>query len=262
MRKLLALLLLLIVGFLIFWFFYPLQSYIVMGIYSGQHSASSVMRENGFTIDMPLGEGWYPFVLTYNATGFRGWSGIDADMSIMYNFGAFDPVTRTSSIYDTESDKYSSFYGAYAVKKKDGAFGFSDGKLDMDEVAKAVNYDYTQLVLAAFGCREPVFSVGSVQTQEDASIAGSGGWTRIDAALSASGCAHNFKSDKTPYLQYGRPMKEVPEDFATVNMHGRIYAKYLEQYGCTVMLYVITPSESAAGVCDSGILQKTVIKAS
>lgn len=262
MRKLSALLLLLIIGFLIFWFFYPLQSYIVMGIYSGQHSASSVMRENGFSVDMPSGEGWYPFLLTFNATGFRGWSGIDADMSIMYNFGAFDPVTRTSSIYDTGSDKYSSFYGAYAVNKKNGAFGFPNGKLDIDEVTKAVNYDYTQLVLAAFGCKEPVFSVESIQTQENASIAGSGGWTRIDAILSASGCAHNFKSDKTPYLQYGRPMKDVPEDFAAVKLCGRIYAKYLEQYGCTVMLYVIAPSESAAEKCDSGILQKTVIKAS
>lgn len=254
------LLLLLIIAFCIFWFYYPLQSYIVMGFYSGQQSGESVMRKNGFAVDMPSGEGWYPFVLTFNATGFAGWSGVDADMSIMYNFGAFDPVTRTSSIYDEQSDRYSSFYGAYVVKKKSGTFGFSEGKLDIGEVTKAVEYDYTQLVIAAFGCTEPIFNVESFDTEEDESIAGSGGWTRVDAVVNANGCAHNYKSDKTPYLQYGRPMKDVPEDFAALNLYGRIYAKYLEQYGCTVMLYVIAPDKDVADACDKDILRKAVIK--
>jgi hypothetical protein len=45
-------------------------------------------------------------MLTYNAEGFASWSGIDADMTILYDFGAFDAGTRTSSIYDPGSDKY------------------------------------------------------------------------------------------------------------------------------------------------------------
>jgi hypothetical protein len=220
MRKLMVFLLLLIIGLFIFWFFYPLQSYIVMSIYSGQQSATSVMNENKFKIDMPSGDGWYPFLLTFNATSFRDWSGIDADMSILYTFGAFDSATRTSSIYDTASDKYSAFYGAYVVKKNSGTFGFSDGALDIGEVTKAVEYDYTQLVISAFGCSAPVFNVESYNIEGNKSIAGSEGWTQIDAVISANGCAHNYKSDKTSYLQYGRPI------------HNFFFYHLLDFFGC------------------------------
>jgi hypothetical protein len=96
MKKLLVLILFLFIALFVFWFYYPLQSYIVMGVYSGQQSGASVMSENGFVVDMPPGAGWYPFMLTFNATGFKDWSGIDADMSIIYNFGAFDPATSTT----------------------------------------------------------------------------------------------------------------------------------------------------------------------
>jgi hypothetical protein len=251
---------LLFIALLIFWFFYPLRSMIVMSVYSGQQSEKSVMAENGFSIDMPSGEGWYPFVMTFNADGFSAWSGIDAEMSIMYNFGAFGVFTRTSSIYDINSDRYSSFYGAYVVKKNGGAFGFNEEGLDIGEITAAVEYDYTQLVLSAFGCAEPVFTIDDYDTEEDAYIAGSGGWTKIDARITASGCAHEFISDKTPYLQYGPPMGKTEEDFAPVSLYGRVYAKYLEEYGCTILVYVIAPNEKAAEECDGGILSKTVIR--
>ncbi len=251
---------LILAALLIFWFFYPLRSMIVMSVYSGQQSGESVMKRNGFSIDMPSGEGWYPFVMTYNAPGFSAWSDIDADMSIMYTFGAFDVWSRTSSIYDKDSDRYSSFYGAYVVKENGGAFGFGDKGLDIGEVTAAVEYDYTQLVLAAFGCAEPVFRIEDYNIEENAYIAGSGGWTLIDARITASGCAHNFISDKTPYLQYGPPAEKAEEDFATVNLYGRVYAKYLSEYGCTVMIYVIAPNEKAALECVRGILSKTAIR--
>jgi hypothetical protein len=128
-------------------------------------------------------------------------------------------------------------------------------------MTKAVEYDYTQLVIAAFGCAEPVFNVESCSVDEEkADIAGSGGWTRVDAIISANGCAHNFKSDKMSYLQYGRPMKEVKEDFAVIRLFGRVYAKYLEEYGCTVMIYVMAPDENTVAECDGDILHKAVIK--
>lgn len=253
-------LILLTAALIIFWFFYPLRSLIVMGVYSGQQSAESVMRKSGFSIDMPSGEGWYPFVMTYNAAGFSAWSGIDAEMSIMYNFGAYGVFTRTSSIYDKNSDRYSSFYGAYVVKKNGGAFGFGEEGLDIEEITAAVEYDYTQLVLAAFGCEEPVFKADDFNIEEDSNMAGSGGWTRVDARITASGCAHEFISDKTPYLQYGPPMEKAGEDFAAVSLYGRIYAKYFDEYGCTVLVYVIAPNENAINECDSGILSKTAIR--
>lgn len=259
-KKLIIFVALLILAALIFWFFYPLRSYVVMGVYSGQHSRESVMRQHGFSVDIPAGQGWYPFMLTYNADGFAAWSGLDADMSILYNFGAFDAGTRTSSFYDTDSDKYCAFYGAYVLHGNDGVFGFTDdGEADMDAITRAVEYDYTQLVIAGFGDTEPAFRVDGVSSQTGVSYAGSEGWTRIDAGLTANGVAHTYKESKMAYLQYGPPTKAAAEDFALTALRGRLYIKYIEEYDCTVMLYVIVPSEAAVDACDAELLSGTVI---
>lgn len=262
MKKwIIALVILALIAGAVFWFFYPLRSYICMRIYSAQQKSKSVMKHGGFAIDMPSGEGWYPFVMTYNAPGFDDWSGIDAQMTIMYNFGAFDIGKRTSAIYDTDSDKYSSFYGAYAVRQENGVFGFDNkGEIDMDAVTLAVEYDYTQLVIKDFGCDAPVFRVDDYSVTKDVHYAGSGEWTRVDAVLTANGAAHNFKRHIRPYLQYGRPMDRVESDFEVISLYGRVYAKHIDEYKCTVMIYVIAPNRSAVDACDDAILSKTVIK--
>ena len=247
-------------AFLIFWFFYPLRSMIVMGIYSGQHEEQSVLTQSGMEIDMPSGNGWYPFVMTYNAGGFAQWAGVEADMTILYNFGAFDLWKRTSSIYDPQSPYYSSFYGAYAVHQMDGTvFGFEDGVIDLDAVALAVKYDYTQLVIRDFGCEDPVFEILAMETQTGLEYAGSGGWTRLDAVIWANGTAHAYAGYRQPYLQYGRPMETPDADFEPCELIGRVYAKYLREYECTVMIYVIAPSRAAADACDRDVLRQTTI---
>jgi hypothetical protein len=209
---------------------------------------------------MPTGEGWYPFVMTYNADGFSAWSGIDANMSILYNFGAFDVSTRTSSFYDVNSDKYCAFYGAYVLHQNGGVFGLTDGSaVDMEEITQAVKYDYTQLVLEGFGCDDIVFGVDEYELQRGAAYAGSGGWTRIDAVITTNGVAHRYKENKTAYFQYGAPTQAVDEDFAVTTLQGRLYIEYLEDYDCTVMLYVIAPDTDAVDACDKEILSKTKI---
>ncbi|MFA5676350.1 MAG: hypothetical protein WDA65_07480 [Christensenellales bacterium] len=259
-KRLIVLFALIIAALPVIWFYPALQSYVVMSIYSETQNKSSVMRDNGFAIEMAAGEGWYPFVLTYNATGFFNWSGIRADMSILYGFGAFDAATRTSSLYDCKSDLYSAFYGAYAIKKNDGMYGFfNDGTLNLDEIIKAVEYDYTQLVLRGFGCENPVFIVEEFNTKSDIIRADSGGWTSIDAKMRVNGAAHNYKENKTAYLQYGRPAQPANEDFALITMTGRVYAKHFEEYGCTVMLYVMAEGLLTVDGCDNSILAKTVI---
>lgn len=260
MKRKILIISLLALAVLIYWFFYPLRSYVVMSVYSGQHSRESVSVEHGFSIDIPSGSGWYPFVLTYNADGFASWSGINADMSILYNFGAFDAGTRTSSIYDAQSNKYCAFYGAYVVHMDGGVFGFTDdSEVDMDEVISAVKYDYTQLVLKGFGCNQIVFETDGYNLQPDMTCADSDGWTCVDAKIATNGVAHNYVDSKTAYLQYGPPTKKVDEDFIETTLYGRLYIKYLEQYDCTVMVYVIAPDETAVDVCDEQILSQTKI---
>lgn len=260
MRKLVIPLLLIVIGFALFWFFYPLRSYVVMSVYSASNAKDSVMQQNGFKTDMPSGEGWYPFVMTYNAESFRTYSGLDADMSIMYNFGAFDLAKRTSTIYDKSSDKYSSFYGAYVVQEKEHTFGFNDdGSVDIDAISLAVKYDYTKLVIRDFGWKKQMFSIDDVTTETGLSFADSDGWTKIDAVLTVNGAAHNYNGYKTPYLQYGRPMEKVEKDFEVTNLYGRVYAKYFNEYDCTVMVYAIAPNPNTVNQCDSDILSKTII---
>ncbi len=260
MKKLKVLISLLIISLFIFWFFYPLRSLVVMSVYSTSHAKESVMKQSGFEIDIPSGRGWYPFVMTYNADGFRNYSGIDADMSIMYNFGSFDMLKRTSFIYDKQSDKYSSFYGAYVVKQKDGIFAFDDsGNLDIDELSLAVKYDYTKLVIQDFGCSEPVFVLDGYEKDDSVTFAGTDGWVRVDASLTVNGAAHNYNGYRTPYLQYGRPMEKYDDSFKIISLYGRVYTKYFEEYGCTVMAYIIAPAADALEECDSEILSRTTI---
>jgi len=259
-KKLIKLISFVLIIAALFYFFYPLRSLAVMGIYSAQHEKESVMRQNGFEIDMPSGRGWYPFVMTFNADGFKRFSGLDAKMSIMYNFGAFDLSTRTSSIYDTDSEYYSSFYGAYVIEENGGVFGFDEnGWLDMDEVSLAVKYDYTKLVIEDFGCEKPVFGIDDTAIEEGITFAQTDGWTRIDAVLNVNGCAHGYDGYKTPYLQYGRPFGEVETDFEETQLFGRVYAKYFEEYGCTVMAYIIAPNTDTLENCDIEILSETTI---
>ncbi len=259
-KKLKVLFSLLIIALFVFWFFYPLRSIAVMSVYSASHAKESVMKQSGFEIDMPSGKGWYPFVMTYNAGGFKRYSGLEADMSIMYSFGSFDILKRTSTIYDKQSDKYSSFYGAYVVKQKDGIFAFDDnGNFDVDELSLAVKYDYTKLVIQDFGCDEPVFALDRYEAADGMSFAGTSSWIRVDAVLTVNGAAHNYNGYKTPYLQYGRPMQEYDTDFEVTNVYGRVYTKYFEEYDCTVMAYIIAPSTEALEKCDSEILSGTII---
>ena len=260
MKKYVVIISLILVALALFWLFYPLRSLVVMSYYSNDHAKQSVMRQSEFEIDIPSGKGWYPFVMTYNASGFGSFSGKGAKMSIMYNFGAFDFATRTSSLYDKQSDKYSSFYGAYVVQESNGVYGFSGGgEIDLTEVSLAVEYDYTKLVIRDFGLDSQTFEIGEFVIEEDVTYAGSSGWTRIDAVMISNGAAHNYDGYMLPYLQYGRPMEDVEIGFEVLPLYGRVYTKYFSEYDSTIMIYVIAPSTDAVNVCDSNILSKTII---
>ena len=261
-RRAVAILAAAAVLFCLVWAYPILRSHIVMSVYSAQQLSASVLRECGMDIRIPIADGWYPQMLAFNADGFAAWSGIDARMTVLYTFGAFDIKTRASLLYDPASDKYSAFYGAYAVRKEDGVFGFGeDGALNLDEITRAVRYDDTQLVLASLGCSEPVFEIERIDVTQDAVCAGSGKWVRIDAVLRVSGAAHAYQEDRLAYLQYGAPPPYAGEDFAVTQMSGRVYAKYFPEFDCAVMMYCLAPSIKAVDECDAQALQKAEIAA-
>ena len=109
----------------------------VMSVYSGIHERDSLLAKHGVTLDMPSGEGWYPFVMTFNP---------NEKLTILYNFPEFDfrLGKGCSRLYDLASPYYSAFYGAYVL----------EGNRVSPETAGAVaKYDFQQLVLSDFGIK-------------------------------------------------------------------------------------------------------------
>lgn len=238
------------------------MSLAVMKTYSSENERDSLLTEKGIEIDMQSGEGWYPFVMTFNADdGFRYFVGDDdIRLTILYNFPEFDLRKGCSRIYDAASPYYNSFYGAYALN---GAYGFDEsGKLDIDVASRVPEYDFTRLVLGDLGMpmNKKVFSWKPSAIWEDVRFAGYEGWTRIDVQMTVNGVAHQKEEYLRNYIQYGAPGYDVSEEFAPVSMKGRIYAKYFEEWDCSIYFYVMTGDEEVLEVCDGEILQKSEIK--
>lgn len=98
----------------------------VMSVYSGIHERESIMADKGITLEIPGGgetpeADWYPFVMTFSPGESFGRAAGDTslELTILYNFGAFDLSKGCSRLYDRQSEYYNSFYGAYLVTRKD-----------------------------------------------------------------------------------------------------------------------------------------------
>ncbi|MBS5335018.1 MAG: hypothetical protein UC708_05715 [Anaerovoracaceae bacterium] len=243
----------------------PLGSYGLslgaMKIYSASEAENSYMNEKGIHIDMPSANGWYPFVMTFNADSeFRRFTSGDAEhLTIMYNFPGFDLKKGCSRIYDDESPYYSSFYGAYCV---DGNFGFGEsGELDEKMAGMVPEYDYTKLVLRDLGLPEDkqVFDWKVNETEEDVYAAGIGGWQTVDAELTVNGLLHEKKDYLRNYVQYGIPKYESDTDFAPIRMKGKVYGKYFAEKDVSIYFYVIAANEKIIAQFDSEILKNSKI---
>lgn len=259
----------------------PLSRYVlslgVMSIYSGIHERESIMADKGIILEIPGGgetpeTDWYPFVMTFNPgeSFSRAAGDISLELTILYNFGAFDLRKGCSRLYDRQSEYYNSFYGAYLVTRKDnetGAsrespFGFdSEGHMDPEQTAIVPRFDFQHLVLGDFGIKtsEKVFEWTAETASEDVSYLGWDGWSCVDASLLVNGAAHTKKEFRQSYLQYGAPEYEVGDDeeFKPVAMRGRVYGRYFEEWDTSVFFYILTPEMETLERCDREILSKS-----
>lgn len=232
------------------------------------------MANKGIKLAIPGGgetseDDWYPFVMTFNPGEAFGRTVGDRnlELTILYNFGAFDLRRGCSRLYDRDSDYYNSFYGAYLVTRQDGPeeealFGFNeDGTMNADEAALVPKFDLQQLVLGDFGIRtsEQVFEWTAETISEDVSYLGRDGWSRVDASLLVNGAAHAKKEFRQSYLQYGAPKYEVGDDeeFMPVAMRGRVYGRYFEEWDTSVFFYILTPEKETLERCDREIMSKS-----
>lgn len=255
----------------------------VMSAYSGMHRRESIMAEKGIQLEIPGGNAtaekdWYPFVMVFNPGESFGRAAGDSELrlTVLYNFGAFDLRRGCSSIYNVDSEYYSSFYGAYLVtgcdntkdrsgEKGKAPFGFShDGAMNVHEAAMVPKYDFQQLVLRDFGLSssEQIFEWKEENTTKGMYYLGYEGWTRTDASLTVNGTAHKSRGFRRSYLQYGIPAYDVPgnKDFQPVEMKGRIYGRYFEEWDTSVFFYILTPGKKTLEKCDRDILSKSLLR--
>ncbi|MFO7612946.1 MAG: hypothetical protein R6W99_10810 [Clostridia bacterium] len=266
MKKAAFIFLIAAVIFSMFWFYYPFRSILMMSVYSAIHRQDSIMKQEGFSVEIPggattPGRDWFVMPMTYNADVFNGRHGSETDMSIIYNFPAFNPLTRTNSFYESDSGYCSAFYGAYILRTDDETpYGFTKaGNPDTSEVLAAFKYDYAVLVLESLGCTDAMFEVIDYETGLAAYI-GYDGWTVMDAHLLTNSVSHSYVESKRSYLQFGRPLDDPPEDFPVMEMNGRLYIRYFPEFGCTVAMYIVAPDKDVLEKCDNELLGKSMLK--
>ena len=205
---------------------------------------------------------WYPFVNTYDTSyEFSRYTGEDLALTVLYNFGAFDSL-RSSSFYNEESGYFAAFYGAYVVHDESGEgmpYGFMEGKADIDEIAQVAMFDYKYLVIQDLGCDNPVFELIEYDTLENTDYIGYSGWTRIDAKMLSNSPSHTRVEKKLGYIQYGQPRDNGKDDFYTIDLYGRMYARYFEEYESTIVIYVMGADQDIIDECDGEILSATKI---
>ena len=246
------------------------RSLAVMSVYSGIHRQESLMKQEGIRLKIPGGlstgeADWYPFVMTFNASEpfQRFIQDPSVKLTILYNFPAFSMKKGCSRLFDTASPYYNSFYGAYLVQREDsGAFGFTDGKLDLDQTAVVPRFDFWELVLDDFGLPDgdKQFDWQVVELTENVSYLGYDGWSRVEVDLTVNGAAHRDQGFVQSYLQYGAPAFPVTEEFEPVPMKGLVYGRYFEEWNTSIFFYVLATTEEMAEKCDEEILSRSVLE--
>lgn len=261
----------------------PAQAVIGKGDAAGQTAAAGQAASSAAT-----GDGT-------SATGRADYSGLE--LTILYNFPAFDLLAGCSRLYDTASPYYNGFYGAYLVagqvNEADGSrhpYGFTaEGKLDTAATAQVPQFDFQKLVLGDMGIdrSQLVFDWALTGTEEGVDFAGGEGWTRADAVLTVNGVAHTKKEFHQSYLQYGPPgfakgaaglegtgtgaadlegaanlegIGTAAEDFAPVDLSGRLYGKYMPEYDTSIFFYVLAKDPDVVETCSEEILRRSRVE--
>lgn len=242
------------------------RSFVVMSIYSASEQQKSVLKQADIKISLPGGlstvkKDWYPFVITFNASNFGTYVNKDVDLTILYNFGAFDYSKASSTFYNDQSDYHGAFYGAYAVKTNQATpYGYNtDGSIAVSEMASIFKYDMNELVLKSIGCKDPAFNFTITGTQQ-ITMHGQN-YTVVDAEIITNSPLHTVKQNHMAYIQYGKPNRMLTEkDFKKTLSYGRIYASTIKDKNITLCFYIIAPNLAVLDQTEEAFIKKAELK--
>jgi len=242
------------------------RAVVVMGVYSALEQQDSVLTQEDITLKIPGGistkeKDWFPFVITYNADYFGAYANTPVNLTILYNFGAFDPSLGCSSFYDETSDYHGAFYGAYALRTQDKTlYGYlEDGTLDTDAMALVFEYDMNVLVLGSLGCNNPEFAY-TLTGHTQKTMHGQQ-YDVLDAKISTQSPMHSVQGFLPAYYQYGRPKRLVSQkDFKNCDVYGRIYATALPEKGITLCFYIIAPNVDTLDTVEKTWVEKSKLR--
>ncbi len=248
---------------------YPIaKSVVVMSVYSKMHERDSFLHEEKIDIQMKGGaatfqKDFFPFVITFDpSASFSRYIGAPVDLTILYNFGAFDMLYGASTLYDKNSSYYSTFYGAYAVRYKDSQdiYGLTqEGEPDIEAITKITDFDLKHLVYNSIGNKTPQLDYRITKQERTMDIDGRE-FIVFDAQLDMEGMWHQYEEDYMAYIQYGKPPQNAQgESFESLKGYGRIYLHYDQEERISYFFYIITQDEQTLASTEKEFIQTAKI---
>jgi hypothetical protein len=245
-----------------------------MPIYDLGVVKDSTLYQKGIHFHIPDGrqtreKDWYPYMLHHNGSkAFSEYIGKDVSLDILYSFGHFEFWKGSSSFYNLDSPYCGAFYGGYAVFPQDvqWRYGFDqNGHPSIEELSKVPIFDQVHLVLPSVGLTtdQGVFHYQSKDIQLHQSYIGYSDWLRIDADIQTNAPIHQRNTTNYPgYYQYGLPRLDWfrGKNYPPINLKGRTYIRYFEEYGGTFFLYIMAQDEDTLEKYDQQLLSAASIR--
>lgn len=217
---------------------YYIGSIVVMKYYNDYNVKKSHIDYDMESIEIKKPDGkWYPLVNKFNSSGFADYVNEDIELMIMYSYGDFK--MGTSTLFDSNSTQFNSFYGCYIIESnEDGYFGYDDsGEIQIDKIAMIPEYDFKYLVAGAMGLEEKDFlmeySIDKYYKTNKGDC--------LEIEIRTNSIYHSYKSFNLNYIQYGIPFAENGrEDFYPIDIYSKMMIEKVEN-NTIIVYYIFTP---------------------
>ncbi|SHJ53392.1 hypothetical protein SAMN02745751_02792 [Dethiosulfatibacter aminovorans DSM 17477] len=194
---------------------------------------------------------WYPLMNKFYAEGFSRYADEDVELLIMYSYGDFK--LGTSTLFDSESPQFNSFYGCYIIKgNKDEYFGCDRyGKILIDRIALVPEYDFKYLVAGDMGLAKEDFFLeyevvdSRVQNESD----------YLEMKIRTNSIYHGYEEFNINYVQYGIPYKKCErKDFYPIDIYCKLKIEKVEN-NTVIVYYIFTPTKELMDSWNGGIYE-------